>query len=53
MEIKRHDVDDEVVMEIGKFAILWNFYERFFFNYDCNKKEQCVNAILIVIRNSN
>lgn len=39
MEINHYDVDEEVVMEIGKFAILWNLYESTYYQYNCNKKD--------------
>lgn len=29
MKIKGEDLNDKLVMEIGKFAILWNCFERF------------------------
>ena len=36
MEIKGQKLNDEMVMEIGKFAILWNCFERFCCNNACN-----------------
>lgn len=29
MLIKEYEIDDELVVELGKFAILWNSFERF------------------------
>ena len=36
MNIKDYELNDEVIMEIGRFAILWNCFERDFFYNDCN-----------------
>ena len=36
MNIKGHDLNDEVVIEIGKFTILWNIFERSKCDYNCN-----------------
>ena len=39
MEIKGEKVNDELVMEIGKFTILWNCFERFQCNNFCTAKK--------------
>lgn len=39
MKIKGELLKDELVMEIGKFAILWNCFERFQCNNNCSPKE--------------
>lgn len=36
MNIKDYELNDEVIMEIGRFAILWNCFERDFFDNNCN-----------------
>lgn len=36
MEIKGENLNDELVLEIGKFAILWNCFERFECYNSCN-----------------
>ena len=36
MFIQGNRLDDELVMEIGKFSILWNCFERFKCNYFCS-----------------
>lgn len=36
MEIKGEKLNDALVMEIGKFAILWNCFERFQCDNNCN-----------------
>ena len=38
MEIKGEKLNDELVMEIGKFSILWNCFERFQCDNLCNPK---------------
>ena len=39
MEIKGEKLNDELVMEIGKFSILWNCFERFQCNNFCTAKK--------------
>ena len=39
MEIKGEKLNDELVMEIGKFSILWNCFERFQCDNLCNPKK--------------
>ncbi len=36
MNIKGHNLNDELVVEIGKFTILWNIFERCECYYNCN-----------------
>ena len=36
MKIKDFELDDRLVVEVGKFAILWNCFERFRCNNSCN-----------------
>lgn len=36
MIINNVDLSNGLIIEIGKFAILWNCFERDFFNYRCN-----------------
>lgn len=36
MLIKKNELDDRLVIEIGKFAILWNCFERFQCHNHCN-----------------
>ena len=35
MEIKSNNINDETVLEIGKFAILWNCLEKEYCNNNC------------------
>lgn len=39
MIIKGNSLDDKLVMEIGKFSILWNCFERFQCDNFCNPKK--------------
>ena len=39
MVIKENRLDDQLVMEIGKFSILWNCFERFQCNNYCSPKK--------------
>lgn len=39
MNIKGYKLTDEIVIEIGRFAILWNCFERGFFNNKCCPKK--------------
>lgn len=39
MIIKENKVNDELVMEIGKFSILWNCFERFQCDNLCNPRK--------------
>lgn len=39
MKIKGENLDYNLVVEIGKFAILWNCFERFQCNNFCNPKK--------------
>ncbi len=39
MKIKGENLNNELVVEIGRFAILWNCFERFQCNNFCNPKE--------------
>ena len=39
MWIKGHNLDDELIVEIGKFSILWNCFERFQFDNNCNAEK--------------
>lgn len=36
MRVKGENLNDKLVVEIGKFAILWNCFERFHCNNACN-----------------
>lgn len=50
------DMQEETVLEIGKFAILWNCFERDYCNNNCNpeKIKEVTNRIIIAKeRNSN
>ena len=43
MLIKGHNLDDGLIVEIGKFSILWNCFERFQCDNNCNaEKIRCV-----------
>ena len=35
MKIKGRNLYDELVVEIGKFAILWNYFEKTYFANNC------------------
>lgn len=39
MLIKNVDLDNKLIMEIGKFAVLWNCFERFECDNNCNPKK--------------
>ena len=39
MRIKDHNLDNALIVEIGKFSILWNCFERFQCDNNCNAKE--------------
>lgn len=39
MQIKDFKLKDETVLEIGKFAILWNLFEKRFCNNNCNPNQ--------------
>lgn len=46
MKIKNYNLDDELILEIGKFSVLWNCFERFQCSNSCspNKiKTICAN----------
>ena len=36
MKIRNFELKDETVLEIGKFAVLWNWFEKTFCNNNCN-----------------
>lgn len=39
MRIKGHNLDDELIVEVGKFSILWNCFERFQCDNNCNAEK--------------
>lgn len=39
MWIKNFELDDGTVMEVGKFAVLWNLFEKHFCQNKCNPKK--------------
>ena len=39
MQIRDFELKDQTVLEIGKFAILWNWFEKEFCHNECNYKE--------------
>lgn len=36
MLIKGYNLSDDLIVEIGKFAVLWNLFESEYCNYNCN-----------------
>ena len=38
MLIKGYDLNNELIVEIGKFAVLWNLFEANYFEYKCTPK---------------
>lgn len=36
MLIKGYDLQEETVLEVGKFAVLWNWFERSWCDNNCN-----------------
>ena len=36
MKIKNYNLNDELILEIGKFSVLWNCFERFQCTNSCN-----------------
>lgn len=56
MIIRRNDLNDELVMEIGKFAILWNIFESDYFDKQCTPekiKSACTRLSIDKIKQSN
>ena len=51
MKIKGENLNDKLVMEIGKFAILWNCFERDYCNNYCKVSEIKKAATLVSIDN--
>ena len=49
MKIKGENLNDELVVEIGKFSILWNCFERFYCHNSCNPRKITSVAFLINI----
>ena len=49
MLIKGHNLQENTILEVGKFAILWNWFERSWCRNNCNPKEiqKIVNSISI------
>lgn len=39
MLIKGYDLQEATVLEVGKFAILWNWFERYWCDNNCNPKK--------------
>lgn len=43
MKIKGHELNDELVVEIGRFSVLWNCFERFQCDNFCSpSKRVCI-----------
>lgn len=38
MLIKNYELSDELIVEIGKFAVLWNLFENYYCNCNCSSK---------------
>ena len=38
MLIKGYDLSDDLIVEIGKFAVLWNLFESEYCDYNCNHR---------------
>ena len=36
MKIRNYNLDDELIIKIGRFSVLWNCFERFQCNNSCN-----------------
>ena len=39
MLIKGYDLSDELIVEVGKFALLWNLFERTYCHCECTPSE--------------
>ena len=39
MRIKGHNLDDELIVEMGKFSMLWNCFERFQCDNNCSTEK--------------
>lgn len=39
MKIKNYNLDDELILEIGKFSVLWNCFERFQCSNSCSSNK--------------
>ena len=35
MQVKGYDIKDDIVLEIGRFSILWNWFEHFWCDNNC------------------
>lgn len=35
MNVKGYELEDDLISELGKFAVLWNLFEKDFCNYNC------------------
>lgn len=49
MKIKNNEIRDKTVEEIGRFAILWNWFENSFCNNNCNYKKLKERASCVTI----
>lgn len=49
MIVKGYEIEDRVVAEIGKFAILWNCFERLFFNNFLSPKDIIKKSNIIAV----
>lgn len=49
MIIKGHDFHQDTILEVGKFTVLWNWFEYFWCNNDCNsaKIKDVANRVYI------
>ena len=39
MKIKNYNLNDELILEIGKFSVLWNCFERFQCSNSCSSNK--------------
>ena len=39
MQIKGYNLNDELIVEIGKFAVLWNLFEKIHCDNKCNNRK--------------
>ena len=49
MNIKENILDDKLIIEIGKFAVLWNLFEKEHCNNNCNREKIKIACEFIVI----
>lgn len=39
MKVKNYVLDENLIIELGKFTILWNYFEKYFCDYNCSSSK--------------